>query len=60
VDSAAVNWAAQQIIGFIRQEEARGAQLAIQIQNDPGLQPLLAAEPNLLRRIMCADPLPVP
>lgn len=59
VDSAAVNWAAQQIIDFIKQEEARGAQLAIQIQNDPGLQPLLAAEPNLLRRIMCADPLPV-
>lgn len=60
VDGGAVDWAAQQIVDFIRQEEIRGAALAIQVQNDPGFRPLLALEPNLLRRIMCADPAPVP
>ena len=43
---------------FIQKEERRGLALASQVQNDPALQPLLAAEPNLLRRVMCADPLP--
>ena len=60
VDGAAVGWATQQIIDFIKQEEKRGADLAIQVQHDPGFHPLLAAEPNLLRRVMCADPPPVP
>jgi TIR domain len=60
VDGGAVDWAIQQIIGFIRQEEIRGAGLAIQVQNDPGFHPLLHAEQNLLRRIMCADPPTIP
>jgi hypothetical protein len=60
VDGGAVNWAVQQILGFVGQEERRGVSLAVQIQYDPGFQPLLAAEPNLLRTIMCADPLPAP
>jgi TIR domain len=60
VDGGAVSWAAQEITNFIGREEKRGVSLAVQVQNDPGFQPLLAAEPNLLRRIMCADPPPVP
>lgn len=59
VDNATVAWATQEIAAFIRQEERRGVSLAEQIQNDPGFQPLLSAEPNLLRRIMCADPPPI-
>lgn len=58
VDSAAVNWAYQQIVSFIRQEERRGLSLAEQVQNDPGFQPWLASEPNFLHRVMCADPPP--
>lgn len=58
VDGGAVNWATQEIIAFIRQEEKRGVFLAIQVQNDPGCQSLLTNEPNLIRRVMCADPLP--
>lgn len=60
VDQGAVNWATQEIMNFIRQEERRGVSLGAQVQNDPGFQPSLAAEPHLLRRIMCADPLPTP
>ncbi|MGH7174615.1 MAG: toll/interleukin-1 receptor domain-containing protein [Gemmataceae bacterium] len=60
VDSGAAAWATEQIVAFIRQEENRGASLAEQIPNDPGYQRLLAAEPNLLRRIMCADPPSIP
>lgn len=60
VDSAAVTWVTQEIIAFIRQEERRGLSLAEQIANDPGFRPLLADEPNLLRRVMCADPPPIP
>jgi hypothetical protein len=60
VDNAAIDWATQQITDFIRQKERRGLSLAAQIQNDPGCQQLLATEPNLLRRVMCADPLPIP
>lgn len=56
VDNAAVTWATEEIVAFIRQEESRGASLAEQIPNDPGFQTLLTEEPNLLRRIMCADP----
>jgi len=60
VDAAAVAWATQEIIAFIRQEERREVSLAEQIQNDPGFQPWLASEPNLLRRIMGADPPSIP
>jgi hypothetical protein len=60
VDGGAAGWAAREIIAFIQQQERRGLSLAIQVQNDPGLQHLLVAEPNLLRRVMCADPLPTP
>ena len=60
VDSGAVNWAAREIESFVQQEERRGVLLADQVENDPAFTPLLAAEPNLLRRIMCADPLPMP
>jgi len=59
-DGSAVNWAVQEIVRFIGQEERRGVSLAEQIQNSPGFRSLLAAEPNLLRRIMCADPPPTP
>jgi hypothetical protein len=58
VDSGAMNWAAEEIGGFIRQEEKRGVLLATQVENDPSFKKLLKDEPNLLRRIMCADPLP--
>jgi hypothetical protein len=60
VDAGAVNWATDQIIEFIKQEEVRGAALAVQVQQDPGFTQLLANEPNLMRRIMYADPPPVP
>ena len=60
VDSGAVNWAAKEIEAFIQQEERRGVLVAAQVENDPSFRPLLTAEPNLLRRIMCADPLPTP
>jgi hypothetical protein len=60
VDAGAVNWAAQEIIKFTKQEEVRGASLAVQVQQDPGFGQLLGNEPNLLRRIMYADPPPVP
>lgn len=60
VDGGAVTWAHKAITTFIEQEERRGVSLAIQVQNDPGFQPLLTAEPNLLRRVMCGDPLPTP
>lgn len=60
VGSHAVNWATNEIENFIQQEERRGPLLAAQVENDPGFKPLLTAEPNLLRRIMCADPLPRP
>lgn len=56
VDNTAAAWATQELIAFIQQEDRRGASLAEQIQNDPGFQPLLVAEPNMLQRIMCADP----
>lgn len=60
VDGGAVAWATQEIISFIKQEEIRGAGLAVQVQRDPGFKPLLSAEPNLLNRIMCADPPRIP
>ena len=53
-------WATREIISFIQQEERRGLSLAEQIQTDPGFQPWLAAEPNLLRRVMVADPPSIP
>ena len=60
LDGGSVDWATQQIISFVKQEEIRGASLADQVQHDPGFQTLLAAERNLLGRIMCADPPPAP
>jgi len=60
MDGGAVDWATRQIVDFIRHEETRGADLAVQVQNDPGFAPLLAAEPNLLGRVMCADPPTIP
>lgn len=60
VDGEAVNWATQEIVAFIRQEETRGPSLAIQIQNDPSFQGILKEEGNLLFRVMCADPPPNP
>jgi hypothetical protein len=60
VDAAAVAWATREIVSFIQQEERRGSSLAEQIQIDPGFQPWLSAEPNLLRRIMGADPPSMP
>jgi len=60
VDSRAINWATQEIMAFIRQEEKRGASLADQVRSDPNFQPLLEKEKNLLRRVMCADPPPIP
>jgi hypothetical protein len=60
VDGGAVSWTAREILAFIQQEERRGLSLATQVQSDPGLQHLLTTEPNLLRRVMCADPLPTP
>ena len=56
VDRRAVNWATQEIMTFIRQEERRGAFLADQVQNDPSFQSFLEEEPHLLQRIMCGDP----
>jgi hypothetical protein len=56
VDAAANNWAINEIADFVRQEEKRGASLAAQLQNDPGFQPRLTREPNLIRRVMGADP----
>ena len=56
VDSGAVQWATQEIMAFIRQEERRGASLADQVQNDPIFQSFLEDEPHLLQRIMCGDP----
>jgi hypothetical protein len=60
VDRDAVTWATQEITAFIREKERRGQDLATQLEHDPRFQPLLDAEPNLLRRVMCADPLPIP
>ncbi len=60
VDSRAINWATREIMAFIRQEEKRGASLADQIRSDPNFQLLLEKEKNLLRRVMCADPPPIP
>ncbi len=60
VDAGATAWATREIISFIQQEEKRGASLAEQMQTDPGFQPWLAAEPNLLRRVMGADPPSIP
>ena len=59
VDGGAVDWATQEIVDFIRQEEIRGDSLAEQIQDDPYFQPLLKKEKNLLLRVMCADPPPI-
>lgn len=58
VDSGAVKWATREITAFIRQEEKDGAFLAAQVQHDPDFRLLFKKEKNLLRRIMCADPLP--
>ena len=60
VDAGAVDWATREIVNFIRQEATRGKALAEQVQNDPGFGQLLREGPNLLRRIMCADPPPIP
>ncbi|MEX0717590.1 MAG: toll/interleukin-1 receptor domain-containing protein [Planctomycetaceae bacterium] len=60
VDDDAVEWTVGEIIEFIREKERRGVALAEQLQNDPGAQKLLTSEPNLLRRVMCADPVPLP
>ncbi len=60
VDDGAVDWTTQEVASFIKQEESRGASLAIQIQNDPSFQRLLEEEDNLLSRVMCADPPPIP
>ena len=54
----AANWAVNEIITFIQQEERRGAEVAEQVEHDPSFRPLLAGERNVLRRIMCADPPP--
>jgi hypothetical protein len=60
VDGGAVDWAVQAIVDFLQQEERRGISLAAQLENDPGSRAWRDAEPNLLRRVMCADPPPIP
>lgn len=59
VDGEAVSWTTKEIVAFIQQEEIRGADLAVQIQNDPSFQYLLEKEKYLLSRVMCADPPPI-
>jgi hypothetical protein len=56
----AVQWATRQIIEFVRQEETGGACLIEQLRSDPGFKLWASEEPNLRRRIMCADPPPGP
>lgn len=58
IDSGAVEWAVHEIIAFIEQKERRGMAMAEEVRNDPDYVDWLLAEPNLLRRIMCADPDP--
>lgn len=58
-DDGAVQWAVKEIVAFIEQEERRGLSLAEDLHNDPGAHSWLSAEPNLIRRVMCADPLPI-
>lgn len=56
LNRGAVKWAAEEILSFIGQEEKRGVSLGAQVKNDPLFEPWLKNEPNLLRRVMCADP----
>lgn len=56
IDHGAVDWAVEEIIAFIQQEERRGAEIAEQVEHDPSFRPLLTGERNVLQRIMCADP----
>jgi hypothetical protein len=55
-DGNAVDWAVVEILRFIQREERRGISLAEDLQDNPAVDSLLRAEPNLLRRVMCADP----
>ena len=43
----AANWAVNEIITFIQQEERRGAEVAEQVEHDPSFRPLLAGERNV-------------
>jgi hypothetical protein len=58
VDGSAISWAVSEIVRFIGQEERRGARLAAEVQFNSELKKWQKAEPNLVRRIMCADPFP--
>ena len=58
VDHGAVNWAVEEVVAFIQQEERRGAEIAEQVEHDPSFRPLLTGERNVLRRITYADPPP--
>ena len=53
----AINWAASQIDAFVQQEEKRGMDIAVNVEQDPGLSERFVHEPNALRRISAIDPL---
>ena len=54
-----IRWCLQQISEFLRAEQLWGQQIGERIQQDPELQ-AFAGDRNLFRRIIAADPPPIP
>lgn len=60
LDAGAVAWATNQILSFVRQEQQWAVQIAANMQNDPKMRAYFQQDNNLERRVIAADPPPVP
>ena len=56
IDRGAIDWAIDEVVEFVKQEEIRGVEVAEQVERDPAFSAIFGTEPNLLGRIMCLDP----
>ena len=56
IDRGAVDWAVEEVVEFVKQEEIRGVAVAEQVERDHAFNAMFGTEQNLLGRIMCLDP----
>ncbi|MFW6162543.1 MAG: toll/interleukin-1 receptor domain-containing protein [Planctomycetota bacterium] len=54
-----VAWAAERVVAFLRQGEARGVDIASWLEQDSRARSRLSARPGILDRITCRNPTPL-
>ncbi|MEX0867294.1 MAG: toll/interleukin-1 receptor domain-containing protein [Pirellulales bacterium] len=59
-DADAVDWASDQILQFVYQEQSWASALAINYEGDPVMRSYFDDDDHLARRIKGIDPLPIP